>query len=82
MCLDRRKRDSIWTESIAVGSKSFAENIKGRLGSVAVGRNVKAENYSVKENQASYNTVFTPEKEPLRPNNRYFLDVSPEISSY
>ena len=51
------------------------------MGSVAVGRNVKAEieNYSVKENQASYNAVFTPEKEPLRPNNRYFWDVFPEI---
>jgi putative transposase len=76
---DRRKRDSIWTESIAVGSKSFAENIMDKFGSVAVGRNVKAEteNYSVKENQTSYNAVFTPKKGLLRPNNRYFWDVFP-----
>jgi putative transposase len=71
--IDRKKRESIWTDSIAVGSKSFAENIKDKFGILAIGRGVKVQKEisSVKESQVAYNADFDTEMSMLRPNNKF-----------
>lgn len=68
------KRDSKWTESIAVGDKKFIEETKDRLGSKAQGRKAmeKDDVYELRESQSPYNDVFAPEKFKLRPENSYF----------
>jgi len=56
-------RESKWSQSIAVGSKSFVEVIKEKLGIRAKGRKVEGTEglYHLREPQAAYNSNFTPE---------------------
>ncbi len=71
-------RESKWSQSIAVGSKSFVENIKEKLGIRAKGRKVadSKDLYHLREAQAAYNSNFTPEKGVLRAKNTYFWSVN------
>jgi len=61
----------------AVGSKSFVEGIKEKLGIRATGRKVadSKDLYHLREAQAAYNSNFTPEKGVLRAKNTYFGSV-------
>jgi len=76
-------RESKWSQSIAVGSKSFVEGIKEKLGIRAKGRKVGASGglYHLREAQVPYNSDFTPEKGVLRAKNAYVWDVNPKISN-
>ena len=49
-------RDSKWTQSIAVGDKSFLEQIKERLGIRAKGRMIHGseDEYQLREGQTNY----------------------------
>ena len=49
-------RDSKWTQSIAVGDKSFVEQIKQRLGIWAKGRKIHGseDEYQLRERQSSF----------------------------
>jgi putative transposase len=49
-------RDSKWTQSIAVGDKSFLEQIKERLGIRAKGRKIHGseDEYQLREGQTNY----------------------------
>lgn len=60
-------RESCWTESIAVGSKMFIDEIKVKLGHKSQDRDIlQAESkYTLREPTAPYNTVFEPQKELL-----------------
>ncbi len=60
--------ESKWSQSIAVGSKSFVEDIKEKLGIRAKGREVAGskELYHLREAQVPYNSDFTPENSDLR----------------
>lgn len=71
---ESNKRDSKWTESIAVGDKRFVLDTKTKLGAKAVGRKVAGEkgNYELKESQVPYSPLFTPEKCALSSENSYF----------
>ena len=53
-------RQDEWTCSIAVGSKSFIENAKARLGFRAKGRNVVegGKGYQLRESPAHYKALF------------------------
>jgi len=64
-------KESLWTESIAVGSKEFIEDIKTKMGSKAKGRQVREtdDKWGLCEPEGAYNTNFTLEKDPLRPEN-------------
>jgi putative transposase len=70
-------RKTEWTESIAVGSKTFIEVTQEKLGVKAKGRKVvgNGETYELREGQSSYNDVFGPKKGTLRPKNAYFWNV-------
>jgi len=74
-------RESKWSQSIAVGSKSFVEGIKEKLGIRAKGRKVGGSGglyhlREVREAQVPYNSDFTPENSDLRTKNTYFWNVN------
>jgi len=67
------RREAKWTQSIAVGNKSFVEDIKDKLGFRAIGRKVVGtkDGYELKENMASYSADFGAKMSTLRPENSY-----------
>ncbi len=75
---DAKKRKSLWSESIAIGSEGFIEKIQQQLGIRAKGRSVllEKEGTALKESQAPYNTLFEGEKSTLRPDNSYFWGLN------
>jgi len=72
-------RESKWSQSIAVGGKSFVEGIKEKLGIRAKVRNVGESGglYHLREAQVPYNSDFTPENSELRAKNTYFWSNNP-----
>nr|WP_231934315.1 hypothetical protein [Geobacter sp. DSM 9736] len=71
----RPQRESLWSESIAVGSSGYVEEIKARLGIRAVGRMIQEDTSEVcflREEPAPYNADFTPENALLRPENSFY----------
>jgi REP element-mobilizing transposase RayT len=66
-------RESRWTESIAVGDKSFIETIKKQLGAAAQGRKIKTSgnDYQLRENQVPYGDLNRPNTE-----NSFYWDFS------
>lgn len=72
-----RARERQWTESIAVGSRSFLEGIKDELRTRAAGRSIveEAGRYSLREGQASYNSVLGGKNEGLSPQNGVYWQV-------
>ena len=75
-----KSRQDEWTDSIAVGSKSFIEKVKALLGFKAKGRVVMegGEEYHLREEATPYTALFRPEKNDIGPENAYFCDVSTE----
>ena len=74
----RKQRESCWTESIAVGSSSFIEETRVKLGIKARGRRIEQQEdrFVIREELAPYSTVFDQQKGHLSPKNSYYLDVS------
>ena len=64
-------RDAIWSDAIAVGSKSFVEKIELELGVRAKYREVMAagDKYALREPAMAYTAHFDGENSPLRPKN-------------
>ena len=79
---DAQTRNSLWSESLAVGGKGFVEKIQQQLGVRAKGRSVvlEKEGNVLKETQAPYSTLFEGKKVALRLNNSYLLDINYDIS--
>ncbi|MFC1532747.1 hypothetical protein ACFL7M_05215 [Thermodesulfobacteriota bacterium] len=71
-----QSREIKWTESIAVGSKSFIMSTLKKLGIRAKGRKVVGSNksYELREPAVPYGDNFTPENGLLRLQNSYFWD--------
>jgi REP element-mobilizing transposase RayT len=72
----RMKRESCWTESIAVGSKEFIEETKVKQGISAKGRRIdeKPDGLCVlRETSVPYNADFDPEIGALRAETAFFL---------
>ena len=74
----RKKRKSLWGESIAIGSEGFIEKIQQQLGLRAKGRSVvlEEEGTTLKEAPIPYNTLFEGKKSTLRPDNSYLWDLN------
>ncbi|MDY7036040.1 MAG: hypothetical protein SV375_07765 [Thermodesulfobacteriota bacterium] len=72
-----QSREIKWTESIAVGSKSFIEATIKKLGIRAKGRKVvgSGKSYELREPAVPYGVNFTPENGSLTLQNSYFGDV-------
>ncbi|MBL7174394.1 MAG: hypothetical protein ISS66_01090 [Desulfobacteraceae bacterium] len=75
-----KNRQDEWTRSIAVGSRSFIENVKALLGFRAKGRRVieGSEAYHLREGSAHSGAFFGGENENIGIENIYFLDVNIE----
>jgi putative transposase len=56
------KRQSRWTQSIAVGGSPFIERIKNAMGAMAKGRSVQPTKgaFELREAQSAYNAIFDP----------------------
>ena len=70
-CRDTEARNNHWSESIAVGSESFVEQVKVELGFKAQHRQVAVTNeaYTLREPAQPYGDHFDRENEALSPNN-------------
>ena len=80
MGIGANPRQDEWTGSIAVGSKSFAEDVKARLGFRAIGRDLVegSEGYQLRESPAPYKAFLGAEKDDIDPENTYFWDSNTE----
>ncbi|MCK4622546.1 MAG: transposase [Desulfuromonadales bacterium] len=80
ICSSEYAREPEWTESIAVRSKTFVNEIKEKLQLRVSSRKVMGLNdhYELREQEASYNAHFGTENMPLSPENTYCLDLSCE----
>jgi putative transposase len=70
---NRQVRDAKWSESIAVGSRSFVEKIMEKLGVKVSGRKVVEgkDSYELKESGAPYGSDFGGQMAVLRHKNSY-----------
>ena len=78
---EARERQEEWTASIAVGSRSYIENVKALLGFRAKGRGVRqggGSRYQLREGAAQYKALFRVEKDNIDPENTYIWDVKTE----
>jgi len=73
-----RKREPGWTESIAVGSETFVEDTKERLGVRAMGRQVIGGDgtYELRDSGFPYEPDFGHENIALSPKNAYSWELS------
>ena len=71
-------RERSWTEALAVGSKTFVEKVKERLGMKVGGRQVcrNRDRYELREPMNSYSVDFDGEKSALRSENTYVWDIN------
>jgi putative transposase len=75
---EESKRQSFWSESVAVGDESFIQNIQQKLLGRIPGRSIVSENgtTSLQEPRLSYNTLFDGKKGHLSTENAYLLPLS------
>ena len=71
---DEADREDCWTQSIAIGSRSFVETVKAQMRSFGVGRNVleKAEDFELREPQSPYRALSGTEKNDIGGENLLF----------
>ena len=67
-------RDERWSESLAVGSQAYLDQIKTELGRRASHRRIAESNgiHALREPAASYSARFAGKSDALRPNNTHF----------
>jgi hypothetical protein len=82
--MDESKRESHWTESLAVGSKTYIEKIKTGLGFKAKGRSITGSNgdYRLRENVSHFGSTSMPGFESVagadvEMTNTFFWDEIP-----
>jgi len=70
-------RDDRWSESVAVGSKQFVEQVKTELGSAVGRRQIAVENktYTLREPSTPYNHLFDGNNVALSQNNACLWDT-------
>ena len=70
---DKIKRESRWSNSIAVGEKQFVSKIKKRLGFKALGRKTQSldEGFQLREKVMPYIADFDAENSDIAPKNGY-----------
>jgi hypothetical protein len=78
LAVQGRKREPIWTESIAVGSEGFVRQTKAGLGIKAIGREAIGEKgvCELREPEIPYSPNIGDENDDLRHQNTYFWDIS------
>ena len=63
------KRDSRWSESIAVGSSQFTKRIKTAMGAMAKGRTIRGiqDGFELRKSLSGYNAVLDTENCNIAP---------------
>ena len=63
------KRESRWTESIAVGGRAFIEHIKKAMGAMAKGRSIQLSEraFELREARSAYTAIFNPKNSDIDP---------------
>lgn len=76
------EKESAWSESIAVGSKGFVEDMRVKLGFKAIGRKVveNEDYYTLKEPETPYNALLKPQKVSLSTKNTRLWDVFSDMT--
>jgi putative transposase len=76
----RKGRQGEWTDSIAVGSRAFAEKVKSLLGFKAKGRETikREDGYHLREEAAPYMVLLDTENGDIGPENAYSWDIKTE----
>ena len=71
-------RQAQWTESIAVGSKSFTEAIKDKLGILAKGRKIieTGAAFQLREDIGTYIAFSDSKKGDIGAQNTYYWDIT------
>ena len=79
---ERAVRDDRWSESIAVGSLSFVENVKSELGGKAMHRAVEHTDgaCALREPREAYNGDLASKSEPLSLENTVFWNENAETA--
>ena len=78
---EAKERQDELSASIAVGNRSFIENVKALLGFRAKGREVRqtgGSGYQLREGAAQYKALFRVEKDNIDPENTYIWDIKIE----
>ncbi len=73
-------RESKWTGSVAVGGRTFAAEVRSRLGYRVRGRKImeaEKEGCQLKENGSGYNAIFGAKKDDIGPENSHFWCANP-----
>jgi putative transposase len=75
---DESKRQSFWSESVAVGDECFIQNIQQELSGRIPGRSIVSENgtTSLQEPQSSCSILFGGQKVLLSTENTYLLHLN------
>jgi putative transposase len=78
--MDVPHRPQEWTESVAVGSKTFIEGIREKLQPGLRGRKMRetSGHYELREKVAAYSVNFAPKNVLLSTENTYILDLNVE----
>jgi putative transposase len=71
---DQIKRDESWTQSIAIGNRSYVESIKRRLGGNAIGRKIRelSGGFELREAEPVYNAYFGGKNDDIHAENYFF----------
>jgi putative transposase len=79
---ERRQREEAWTKSIAVGGAEFVLKIQEMLGVRGRGRDVvtAGDSFVLRESQEIYGGNFSPQNQPIAPDNGQLWDNYCEIS--
>ena len=75
-----KERQDEWTDSIAVGSRSFIESVNASLGFRAKGRDViqSGEGYQLRESTTPYKALFEAENQDIGLKNTRLWDINLE----
>ncbi len=78
LAVNNVERDEVWTESLAVGSETFFEEIQTLLGTRVVHRKTvdEGDKFALREQPAAYNCVSSLEIGGLRVENTLYWDES------
>jgi len=76
--LDRHsRRDSKWSQSVAIGSENYIERIKKELGIKVIYRDINSvdNDFELRENLSPYNAGFDPQNDRLSQYNSYLWNI-------
>jgi putative transposase len=71
---DQIRRDESWTQSIAVGNRSYVESVKSQIGGNAIGRKIRelSKGFELREPEPVYNAFFWGKNGDIHSENGWY----------